>query len=78
VLPFAIVCFIVEGLLRDGVCMGALPFFSARRAAFSASSMEAATFEFALLGAIGGMFWHSMNGGRQILELTNSRSSKLK
>jgi hypothetical protein len=58
--------------------MGALSFFSARRAAFAASSMEAAAFEFALLGAITGMFCRSTNGGRQMLELANSWSAKLK
>jgi hypothetical protein len=51
--------------------MGALPYFSARSAAFAASSMEAAAFEFALLGAIAGMFFRSTNSGRQILELAN-------
>jgi hypothetical protein len=34
----------------------ALPFFSARSAAFAVSSMEAVAFEVALLGAIAGSF----------------------
>jgi hypothetical protein len=58
--------------------MGALPFFSARSAAFTASSMETTTFEFALMGAIAGMLYRSTNGGSQMLELANSRSDKLK
>jgi hypothetical protein len=49
--------------------MGALSFFSARRAAFAASSMEAAAFEFALLGAITGMFCRSTNGGAKCWNL---------
>ena len=48
-----------------------LAFFLARKVAFAASSMEVAAFEFALLGAIAGMFYHSTNGGRQMLELAN-------
>jgi hypothetical protein len=54
----------------------ALPFFSARSAAFSASSMEAAAFELALLGAIAGMLCRSTNGGYQMLELANPRTAK--
>jgi hypothetical protein len=49
----------------------ALPFFSARRAAFVASSKEAVAFEVDFLGAIAGMILRSMNGGRQMLELTD-------
>jgi hypothetical protein len=40
--------------------------------------METVAFEFALLGAIAGMFCRSTNGGRQMLELTNSWLAKLK
>jgi hypothetical protein len=41
----------------------ALPFFSASSAAFAASSMDGATFELALLGAIaGGLFGARMVG----------------
>jgi hypothetical protein len=58
--------------------MGALPFFSARRAAFAASSMETAAFKFALLGAITRMFCRSTNDGCQMLEPSNSWSAKLK
>jgi hypothetical protein len=58
--------------------MGALPFFSARRAVFAASSMEVAVFKVALLGAIAGMVFWSTNGGRQMFELANSWSAKLK
>jgi hypothetical protein len=47
----------------------ALPFFSASSAAFAASSTDGAAFELALLGAITGGFFHSTNGGRQMLEL---------
>jgi hypothetical protein len=57
---------------------GALPFFSARSAAFAASLMETVAFEFALLGAIVGMLYYSTNGGRQMLELANSWLGKLK
>jgi hypothetical protein len=72
VLPFAVDGLIVESLLRDVVRMGALPFFSAKRVVFVASSMEVAAFEVALLGAISGMVFRSTNGGRQMLELANS------
>jgi hypothetical protein len=34
--------------------------------------MEVAAFEVALLGAIVGMFFRCTNGGRQMLELTNT------
>jgi hypothetical protein len=51
--------------------MGALPFFSARSAAFAALSTEAVAFKFALLGAIAGMLCRSTNGGHQMLELAN-------
>ena len=46
----------------------ALPFFSARRAAFAVSSREVVAFEVAFLGAIAGMVCGSTNGGRQMLE----------
>jgi hypothetical protein len=58
--------------------MGSLPFFSARSSAFAASSMKIAAFEFGLLGAIAGMLCRSTNDGRQMLELVNLRSGKLK
>jgi hypothetical protein len=58
--------------------MESLPFLSARRATFAASSLEVAAFEFALMGAIAGMVCRSMNGGRQMLELANTRLVKLK
>jgi hypothetical protein len=46
---------IFEGLL-GAVSARALPFFSARSAAFAVSSMDATTFEVALFGAIVGCF----------------------
>jgi hypothetical protein len=54
-LPFAVDSVIFEGLL--GVASArALPFLSARSAAFTASSMDGAAFELARLGAIAGCF----------------------
>jgi hypothetical protein len=53
----------------------ALPFFSARSAAFTASSMDAAAFEVALLGAIAGCFsshkWWAPNVGTCLLGQVN-------
>ena len=54
-LSLAVDSVIFEGLLGV-VSARALPFFSARSAAFAASSMDGAAFEFALLGAIAGYF----------------------
>jgi hypothetical protein len=71
-LPFAVDRRIVKGLLRDVDRNGSLAFLVA------ASSMEVAAFEFALLGAIVGMVFCSTNGARQMLELANSWSVKLK
>ena len=52
---------------RSNASVVALPFFSARRATFAASSMEVVTFEVAFLGAIAGTIFRSTNDGRQML-----------
>jgi hypothetical protein len=55
VLSFAVDSVVFEGLL--GVAPArALPFLSARSAAFAASSMDGVAFELARLGAIAGCF----------------------
>jgi chemotaxis receptor (MCP) glutamine deamidase CheD len=60
--------------MRDVAKRTALPFFSARKAAFAASPMEVVAFEVAFLGAITGMIFQSTNGGRQMLDsLTHVR-----
>jgi hypothetical protein len=46
-----------------------LPFFSASSAAFTASSMDAATFEVALLGAIAGCFFVARTVGAKCWNL---------
>jgi hypothetical protein len=52
----------------------AFPFFSAR-VAFAASSREVVAFKVAFLGAIVRLLCQSTNGGRQMLEPTNTWSS---
>jgi hypothetical protein len=59
---------VFEGLL-GGVFVRALPFFSASSAAFTASSMDAATFEVALLGAIAGCFFVARTVGAKCWNL---------
>jgi hypothetical protein len=55
-LSLAVDSVIFKGLL-GALSARALPFFSARSAAFAALSMDAAAFEVSLLGAIAGCFF---------------------
>jgi hypothetical protein len=59
---------IFEGLLR-ALSARALPFFSARSAAFAASSMDAAAFKVALLGAIASCFFVTRTVGAKCWNL---------
>jgi hypothetical protein len=68
-------CLILKGLIGISSTRVALPFFSARRAAFAASSMEVVVFEVTFLGAITGMVFRGTNGARQMLKLADTWSS---
>lgn len=67
-LSLAVDSVIFEGLLGV-LSMRALPFFSARSAAFAASSMDATTFKVALFGAIAGCFFVARKMGAKCWNL---------
>jgi hypothetical protein len=67
-LSLAVDSVIFEGLL-GAVSTRALPFFSARSAAFVASSMDATAFEVVLLGGIAGCFFVARTLGAKCWDL---------
>jgi hypothetical protein len=74
-LPLVVDGVIFEGLLK-GVVRKSLAFLLRQERCLRLSSMEAAAFELALLGAIAGMLYRSTDGGRQLLEVANPGTSK--
>ena len=67
-LSLAVDSVVFKGLLGV-VSVRALPFFSARSAAFAVSSMDAVAFEVSLLGAITGCFFVAQTVGAKCWNL---------